>query len=139
MTDLDVEPATPLDPGIDARRQLQDVASAVRIQASRILELEAEVERLRAAAVSARAAHFDRLAERCAALEEELDAIKATHTMRVLAAPRRLYSLVRRNGLSPRRWLAPQLAWWSRTRGRVRRAIRDPRAALAWLLRRVRR
>lgn len=93
--DLDA-PHTP-----DAHQSIEVVASALRVQASRILELEAEVERLGSLFDVARA---DGFAAECAAMRTELDAIKATHTWRHLALPRRIYGIVRRNRLDARSW-----------------------------------
>ena len=114
-TDVAPDPAPPAAPDDEARRSLHDIAAALRVQASRILELETEVDRLQQVAARARAAHADELAERCAALEDEIAAIMATRTMRTLALPRRVYGLFRRNGLHPRRWASTVL-------GRVRRS-----------------
>lgn len=83
------------------RGHIEVVASALRVQASRILELEAEVERLSSLSDDLR---VDGLATECASLRAELDAIKGTRTWRYLERPRRVYGIVRRNRLDPRDW-----------------------------------
>jgi hypothetical protein len=74
----------------DAMAELKAIAGVLRSQASRIAELEDEVERIRAAAASAREFALHEAALRVE-IQTELQAVHRTKVWRYSALPRRVY------------------------------------------------
>jgi hypothetical protein len=78
----------------DAIAELMEVAGVLRSQASRIAELDDEVERVRAAAEGAREL-ARREATRRVEIQTELHAVHRTRVWRYSSLPRRLYGRLR--------------------------------------------
>ena len=110
----ELHPQTGASAGDGAQHHVEEIALALRVQASRILELEAEVDRLDRLASGERG---EGLTAECAALRAELDAVYSTKTLRVLAFPRRVHGILLRNRLDVRCW-ARDVRRWMRSRRR---------------------
>lgn len=78
----------------DPVADLKEIGAVLRRQASRIAELEAELERARGAAQAARALAL-REATRRLEVQTELHAVRRTRLWRYSAGPRRVYRRVR--------------------------------------------
>jgi hypothetical protein len=78
----------------DPVADLKEIGAVLRRQAGRIAELEAELERARAAAEAARALAL-REATRRLEVQTELHAVRRTRLWRYSAGPRRVYRRVR--------------------------------------------